>query len=232
MDHPSNPHPGFPRPSAHCKTHIAPGARGDLEITPEMLTETLDILRSNKVDLVFGDLVAFGGFNAYRNDGLTIYNGTELMLLDDDSEIDDYGFLPRGVFKVIEHGVPVDYWLDTTYAAGRELGTADENTCGIRHNQIVWFDHKLVREQLFYNICNDEMDTDVGEKQPILAAKFVWCGKAYMLVSHAGANWRSLLGSDQDIIFCKTAPHRGFPTISMSKRAGGYTALAEDGDED
>lgn len=92
--------------------------------------ETLILLADE--NLVKGDLILFCGRNAYRNDGIAIYDGANIINLD--YEIDDYGSLPT-CFNVITNDVPVDYWVDLT------------NKKGISHNSIVWLDHSTIKQQ-------------------------------------------------------------------------------------
>lgn len=131
----------YPRSSGHCYTHMI--TTGTIELDPDtqpseyILYQALVFLKNTKADLVKGDLIVFEEAAGYRNSGVTIFDGNKIIPLD--YTIDDYGSLPS-IFHVIENDVPITYWQDT----------ATEH--GIVHNNIVWFNHKLVLNQCGTNI--------------------------------------------------------------------------------
>lgn len=100
----------------------------------------LNYLKSMNADLVKGDLILFDCAIGYRNQGVAIFDGEQIIDLEYD--VDDYGALPSK-FHVIENGVPLNYW---SY-----VGDTDA-TIGIDHNQYVWFNHVLVWEQCVANL--------------------------------------------------------------------------------
>ena len=89
-------------------------------LTDKQQQECADILSGN-IDqftgIKRGDLISFFGEDKYRNNGVFIYNGNQVVCLD--SSKDEYGNLPSS-FTVEEFGVK--YW---------------ENC--IEHNSLVWF---------------------------------------------------------------------------------------------
>lgn len=140
-----------PRPEQHCFAHYIPIEIGD---NKEL---ALKYLLDKKVDLKYGDLVINGKESPYRNKGVNIFNGQEIVDLY--YEIDDYGSLPPE-FHVIEEGFAIDYWQDKG------------DLVGIKHNNIVWFDHTIVRDQCIRNIKYN------GE----LATTFLYNHKRYKII--------------------------------------------------
>lgn len=134
----------YPRTTGHCHVHHIP--KNIAEFEPEELQKGLDYLRGSNVDLVKGDLVVFDGVAGYRNDGIAIFDGSDIIELD--TEPDDYGTLPK-IFRVIENGVPINYWAQNPESN-------EQN--GIAHNSIVWFDHKLVLQECLKNITYGPVD--------------------------------------------------------------------------
>lgn len=155
----------FPREDGHCHTHHVPGSIRDVDLDPEDYDEefgeefyqgtafetALAWLMKKKHDVRRGDLIIFDKDAGYRNQGVAIFNGTKIVHLY--YEIDDYGSLPEE-FRVIEEGVPITYWADIS---------ATKNTpawYGIQHNDIVWFDHKLVLKECLRNLQYGKVDKD------------------------------------------------------------------------
>ena len=142
---------GFPRASGHCAAfdisdflYDIPGVENEdsIYVVKDLVLNYLyDLTNYN---LVRGDLICFTGFDDYRNQGVHIFDGCNIIDLDYD--IDDYGALSKE-FTVINNGVPIDYWYNT------------EKNKGIDHNNLVWFDHRLVKQQLIDNII--EIDEDL-----------------------------------------------------------------------
>jgi hypothetical protein len=134
----------YPRQQRHCVCHHIPANEIILAVESVPSRHEMDLalryLRKNGADLIKGDLVIFDANAGYRNDGVTIFDGNQIVDLY--AEIDDYGSLPP-TFHVIEEDVPISYWKDIDET---DIGR------GIAHNNIVWFDHRLVREQCIRNI--------------------------------------------------------------------------------
>ncbi len=133
----------YPRTSGHCASHHIPTSiqfqeEEDGSIAEFSLQQALRFLRENSIDLVKGDLILFDSVPRYRNDGVAIFDGRRIINIFD--QIDEYGSLPPQ-FRVIEDNVPINYWTHF-----------DDNTRGITHNYIVWFNHALVRDQCLANL--------------------------------------------------------------------------------
>lgn len=94
------------------------------------------VLLSDK-NLVKGDLILFCGTKLYRNAGIAIYDGVNIIKLD--YEYNQYGTLPK-CFTVISNDVPVDYWVDYPHKKG------------ISYNSIVWFDHFVIKQRCIEGI--------------------------------------------------------------------------------
>lgn len=138
--------------NTHCNRHIIPADVVTLEdftlSDEEELEIALGYLKSKNIKPEFGDLIVFDIPKRYRNDGIAIFDGEKIINLD--CEPDDYGTLPQ-MFRVIElcngKRFPIKYWH--TY-------DKDNNTLGITHNSIVWFDHQPYFDQLIDNITYDD----------------------------------------------------------------------------
>lgn len=142
----------FPRKEEHCLSHHIPvdvvKLSDDCMSSTEEREDALKYLQEIKADLVKGDLILFDGSIGYRNDGVAIFDGENIVDLA--SDVDDYGALPS-IFHVIENNVPINYWNDIDESSqGR----------GIRHNTIVWFDHNTVRDQCIGNIKYDKIEDE------------------------------------------------------------------------
>lgn len=113
----------------------------DCIIEDQTLDSGLAYLRSLNVPLKFGDLVIFDSIAGYRNNGVSIFDGEDL--LDLEAEPDDYGTLPKQ-FHVLEapHYFPINYWH-------RHEDDGKQRIC---HNTFVWWDHRSYREQLLSSI--------------------------------------------------------------------------------
>lgn len=159
-----------PRPEQHCCSYHIPAnivnPADDAILDKEELATALNYLQKEKVDLRKGDLVLFDAKIGYRNDGVAIFNGTDIIDLY--AEVDDYGSLPPE-FHVIENGVSINYWSD--------MGDTD-TTRGITHNNIVWFNHLLVQDQCLQNLCYDFVEDG---KYAILTS-FIYQNKPYRII--------------------------------------------------
>lgn len=129
----------YPRLTNHCVSHYIPQniVNSDIEEGEENKDIALKYLRSIGADLIKGDLVIFDAIEGYRNEGVTIFDGENIVELD--FELDEYGALPNN-FRVIEANVPVTYWSHS------------DELRGIQHNNIVWFNPSLVKEQVISNV--------------------------------------------------------------------------------
>lgn len=134
----------YPRESQHCLSHHIPASivsPDDINISQDEYELALNYLRSGDFDIRKGDLVVFDTISGYRNDGVSIFNGTDIIDLDC-YENNDYGYLPSS-FRVIEDGISINYW---------KPDYKNVNVNGITHNNVVWFDHRLVRDQCLKNL--------------------------------------------------------------------------------
>jgi len=160
---------GFPRPTGHCAAFDVSHFLYDIPgVENEDSIDTVNDLVLNYIydftnyKLVKGDLICFTGLNDYRNQGVNIFDGCEIITLD--YNIDDYGALPpEPEFTVINNGVPIRYWENT------------ENDKGIDHNHLVWFDHRPVKQQCINNVT--EIDDD-------LFTSFEYNDKTYKIYDH------------------------------------------------
>jgi len=165
----------YPRQTGHCASHYIPAdvmSHDDNEEPMEnkKLDEMLLYLRDKKTDLIRGDLIVLEANAEYRNDGVYIYNGVRILNLEFDNEFDDYGYLPRE-FRVIEAGVPLDYW--------EHRGESYPNPIrGIDHNYLVWFEPRDVIDECVNNICYSRLDT--GEYN--ISTTFTYCGRQYHIL--------------------------------------------------
>jgi len=163
-------HKMYPRASGHCYSHHIPAnvvtPEEETLFTDEELQQALQYLHKIDADLVKGDLVIFDAVEGYRNTGVAIFDG--INIIDLASELDDYGNLPQS-FRVIEGGVPIRYWefLDETNE-GR----------GITHNRIVWFDHSKVLQQCLANIKFGLVD----DKHSAIHTTFYYAGQQYNII--------------------------------------------------
>lgn len=141
----------FPRAQQHCVGHTIPATIVTLEeetiASESEMERALNYIRAQKIDLIRGDLVLFESALGYRNNGVTIFNGTKIMDLY--SEVDDYGSLPPE-FRVIEDGVSIRYWHPI-----------DGTGVGIDHNYIVWFNHRLVQDECVRNLQYGTVSNDI-----------------------------------------------------------------------
>lgn len=129
------------RIESHCSVHSIPNTVvWDKENREENRTLAFNYLKNNKVDLVKGDIIVYNSFAGYRNEGVEIFDGDHIIPLAYD--LDEYGSLPKN-FHVIEHNVPIKYWF---------MNINNSDVIGIDNNNIVWFDHSLVRDECIRNI--------------------------------------------------------------------------------
>jgi len=113
----------------------------DLESGYGRISEKIKLLNQNMTqfdDLRRGDIVIMTNIAGYRNDGLFIFDGTEVIHLA--WEPDDYGTIPIQ-FKVPED-FPITYWEDI-----------------ILHNAYVPFDFVKWSDQLQANFTSIEFET-------------------------------------------------------------------------
>lgn len=159
-------YPNFPRRSQHCVSHHIPITVATDVSSPNDLSNALTYLHEIKADLVRGDLILFDSEAGYRNNGVGIFTGTEIIELY--YEIDDYGSLPPD-FHVIEDNVSIGYWeyIDDT-----------DTERGIDHNNIVWFDHTLVRDQCIRNIIY----TVIEDSKHAVLTSFTFNGQSYRII--------------------------------------------------
>lgn len=150
----------FPRESGHAASHFVPGSIAE----DHDYVGALEHLRETNTDLRRGDLIRYQEDAGYRNNGVAIFDGEKIVDLY--TEIDDYGSLPEE-FRVIEENVPIGYWRDVS----------DEQP-GIAHNNIVWFDHRSVRDQALANIQLGKVET--GEH--LVFTTFIYNDKEYRII--------------------------------------------------
>jgi hypothetical protein len=158
----------FPR-SRFCGHHLIPRDSFDFEDNDQLTQDHFDLAliylqEIKQADLVKGDLIVFEALSGYRNSGLAIYDGSKIIDLD--YEIDDYGALPQS-FRVIEDGIPLDYWA--------------KGEVNIGHNNIVWFNHTLVREECLKNLTYGLLDDEKGKKYAIFTT-FLMNHQEYRIV--------------------------------------------------
>jgi hypothetical protein len=158
----------FPRKGGKCMCHDMAttknfpvallGVFNDEEYDEEKITEGLiqlnQLLPTLNLNLVKGDLIMFMGLERYRNDGVYIFDGENIVELG--MTYDEYGHLPS-CCTVINDNVPIRYW--------------DE----IAHNCIVWFDQSEVKQQCANNVVINEEYDDVR-------TTFNYHGQIYTLI--------------------------------------------------
>lgn len=158
----------YPRESGHCATHHISAdvvtLKEENNPTRDEMDLALKYLQDQNADLIKGDLVIFDSCAGYRNTGVTIFTGEEIVDLA--FEPDDYGNLPQQ-FHVIEDGVPINYWSHL-----------EDNVQGITHNSIVWFDHSQVLDECLRHITYELVE---GDKYAIFT-HFTYFGKKYRIV--------------------------------------------------
>lgn len=139
---------GFPRIEGHCAAYDFSKYEefvdadeilmsGEDEMVAEFLGKAKIKLEELQLDIVRGDLICFEGIECYRNNGVCIFDGHNIINLNTD--YDDYGCLPQK-FTVINNNVPIHYWEH------------EEEKRGIAHNSIIWFDQTEVKDQCLNNI--------------------------------------------------------------------------------
>lgn len=143
----------YPRESGHCLSHHIPAKKVNLgnwnmEDNAEAYIQALEYLWRHNADLRKDDLVIFDSDAGYSNNGVAIFDGENIIDLY--FEIDDYGSLPPK-FRVIEGGVPLNYWAEIDDIP---------SGYGIAHNRIVWFNHRLVRDQCLANLTYGMFDEE------------------------------------------------------------------------
>lgn len=135
----------YPRSTGYCLKHYIPenivSPKFELDHTQDELDKALKYLRSINADLVKGDLVIFEKYAGYRNYGVTIFDGHNIIDLDDGpvnyERMEELGTLPSN-FRVIESGIPIRYWHPPSG--------------GIDNDYIVYFNHSKVLDQCLNNI--------------------------------------------------------------------------------
>lgn len=154
----------YPREEGHCVAHHIPGS---VEDEDEPFMAAMTYFSACGTDLRRGDLIISDHEAGYRNDGVAIFDYGGICRL-------DYGCLPKQ-FHVIEDGVPLDYW--------KNIDEKDDTKRGIDHNNIVWFNHKLVQDQCLKNIQYGELHgTDAGCTVYAVFTTFSYEGKEYRIV--------------------------------------------------
>ncbi len=172
----------FPRLEQHCFGHHIPESieDGDFE-------SAYNYLRENGADLRRGDLIFFDQEYGYRNNGVAIFDGDNIIELSID--IDPYGELPSQ-FHVIEDNVSINYWKEI------------DDLPGIAHNDIVWFNHKLITN---YNLCFGPIE----DNNYAIYALFNYMNQSYRIIFDFESNFnqeditkcRYLLESKEPIVF-------------------------------
>ena len=166
---------GYPRSSKHCMAHHIPASIVMSKFEEDLLTDqnfqiAIKYLDNINADVVKGDLIIFDAEAGYRNVGKVIYDGQKIINLNCD--IDEYGSLPME-FHVIENDIPIKYWEDNYKERFKSL-----HVIGIDHNTIVWFNHRLVRDECLANIKYGLIKND---KYGIYTT-FIYDGKEYKII--------------------------------------------------
>lgn len=169
---------GFPRKDGHCHVHDVKQIFSDLSLnTDKSVKDASDIIRKNPnilsmlldrlndIDLVRGDLILLAGEYNYRNEGIYIFNGCDIIGLDYD--INDYGSIPKE-FHIINDGVPLDYWVSEKDRKGIDSG-------------IAWFDPTTVRQQLINNVKEEELGEAGGKITLEISTWFIYDNKKYTI---------------------------------------------------
>lgn len=159
------------RSADHCFTHYVNFNIQEDDLTEENLKAINIIVKSSNLDLRRGDLISIKPQHGYRNNDIAIYDGVNVISLEND--IDDYGYVPKQ-FKVIQE-FPIQYWSD-------DPDNLDLTKRGIDHNCIVWFDHNIVKDQCLMNI-NFRIIND-GKFGAV--TQFNYNNKIYYIILHEG----------------------------------------------
>lgn len=190
---------GFPRLNNHCEAHdvstivstipniedlLTPYDYLDEEID-KILDDVLLICCDHNINLIYGDLICIAGLNNYQNEGVYIFNGCDIIRLND--KIDGYGALPEE-FDIID-SVCINYWYNVN------------NLKGISHNHIVWLHLEKVRSQCLNNInLIDEMTfTTFKYNDIIYKIYYVYEGVGKEYDHNDGNKFKNVL-SEEDII--------------------------------
>lgn len=122
----------------------------------------LKILRKKNINLNRGDFVRITE-GTYRNDGLFIFDGTNL--LDLESDIDEYGSVPEQ-FKSLKE-FPLGYHHGST---------------GITHNSIIWLCYPEILDECIENVRYDHLPKIMGEEQKYVFTTFDYEENTYTII--------------------------------------------------
>lgn len=152
---------GFPRITGHCASHDLCELLGlnadtmenliseSYDLVEVLLNDSLDKLYELNIDLVCGDLICLQGLSTYRNNGVFIFDGHNILFLDE--EPDEYGSIPKR-FTIINNKVSGHYWSSST------IDNDSSTTKGITHNCFCWYDHNLTKREMLDNIKFNDKD--------------------------------------------------------------------------
>lgn len=149
--------------------------KGYAEFKPGYNEVALKYLIEKGCKLKRGDLIRFQDAIGYRNEGVSIYNGKEIIELE--SHFDDYGHLPRE-FKAIDE-FPIGYFHCNFKDDGESEGGGYEF---ITHNCIIWFDHKPYLTEILENLTIGK-HPNIKTERDILYTHFVHKnGRKYYII--------------------------------------------------
>lgn len=144
-------------------------------ITDEKRKIMLKYLIDQKFNIKRGDLIRLSSRVGYRNNGVAIYNGKEIIDLE--SEIDDYGYLPKE-FKVIDE-FPIGYF----HSNFKGTGETEDGYEFITHNSIIWFDHKPYLPEILKNLTIGKPDIAENILYSIIFTYFTYKnGRRYYII--------------------------------------------------
>ncbi len=135
-------------PNTHCNNfYITEMKLKNPYPTSQELEKAMEYLKDHSIK--YGDLVIFKKNAGYRNEGIAIYDGKNLVQLYFD--IDDYGSVPPQ-FKVLQEN---EYGIDIGLYHWHNI-KGKGKWKGICHNYIVWYDPSIHKNQLIENLCYDK----------------------------------------------------------------------------
>lgn len=118
-----------------------------IEISKGKRRAALKYLLDKQFDIRRGDLIRFPWINHKNgNDGVGIYNGTEIIELGSSLNQYEYGYLPQE-FKVIDE-FPIGYFYLNFKGEGESNGGYEY----ITHSYIIWLDYKPYLPEILENI--------------------------------------------------------------------------------
>lgn len=161
------------RSADHCYTHYVNfNPENENLLTEKEADKILIILKDSNADLRRGDLISTLPKHGYRNEGIAIYDGVNIINLSDLGDY-DYGCVPKQ-FKVIQE-FSINYWSDNSQIL-------DITKRGIDHNNIIWFDHNIVKDQCIMNITHKI----VNDGKFGIITQFIYNTKIYYIVLDDG----------------------------------------------